>query len=306
MVALQTAILGAVLVVLVVVLVFLLLVLRALGRPTEAVSSDQLTAALSRTLSDLKFEETVGQIRTHAEATHELHADIERMLRDPRERGEFGEHQLDVLLGNHLPPDMYGLREQVVEGKTPDAHIRSASGLVPIDAKFPLDNYERFAAATDEAERERAKRAFRADVERQLRKIADDYVRPEAGTTPFAFAFVPAESVYYHLVTQEYDLLREYTGEGVQVVSPLTFGQKLELIRADVQAGRLTEQAEAIRTRLERLSARFEAVAEEWDTLYTHLRNAKNKADDVERAYDSLRAEFDRIDRPSVDAVEDD
>ena len=265
------------------------------------VDGDRLELALDRTLSDIDFETTVHDIEKHAGELRDLHGNIEDMLRAPRERGAFGEQQLEVLLSDHLPPDMYGVREQVVEGKAPDAHVRSSAGLICIDAKFPLDNYEKFVRADDEAEAEQFSRQFARDVETQLDKIASDYVRPEAGTADFAFAFIPAESVYYHLVTEEYELVRSYTAKGVQVVSPLTFGHKLELIKADVNAQKLTERAEEVRGRLQNLAAGFEGVEEEWETLLRHVRNAEKKARDVEAAYDNLRAEFDRIDRPTVE-----
>lgn len=272
---------------------------------TEELGTDQLTTAISETWRRMGLDRTIGQLETHTRDIREFHGDITRMLRDPRQRGEFGEQQLDVILSEHLPPTMYGLRERVVDGKTPDAHIKSAAGLICIDAKFPLDNYERYRADTTDTDQARYKRAFRGDVESQLEKIAQDYVDPAAGTTEFAFAFIPSEAVYYHLVTEEYDLLREYTKRGVQAVSPLTFGQKLELIKADVHAQQLTEQAEEIRDHLARLAAEFDAVENEWSILYEHLRRAKNKADDVDQAYGNLRGAFDRVDQPALDPPPD-
>lgn len=267
-------------------------------RADNQIDTDQILSALGRTWRDLEFDETVGRIETHASQLRELHFDITQMLRNPHERGEFGEHQLDILLSDHLPPEMYGIREQVVDGKTPDAYIDSTSGVICIDSKFPLDNYEQYVQSKTDDDRDHYARLFRQDVETQLQKIAADYVRPESGTTNFAFAFIPSESVYYHLVTEEYDLLREYTHNGVQVVSPLTLGQKLELIKADVQAQQLSEEAERIQHHLERLSASFDAVEDEWQTLQRHIRNAKRKADDVDRQYETLRADFDRIEQP--------
>jgi hypothetical protein len=84
-----------------------------------------------------------------------------------------------------------------------------------------------------------------------------------------------SENVHYHLVREEYDLLRGYTKQGVQVVSPLTLGHKLELIDAHVQAHQLSEQAEAVLERLEVPGERFDDLNDEWDTLFHHLRNPK-------------------------------
>lgn len=300
MVANDVLLSGAVLVVALAVLVTVAR-LRSDLRDSGGVDTDQLSAAIGETWREMDLGRAVTQVETHASEMRELHGDIERLLRSPQERGEFGEQQLDVLLGDHLPPDMYGLREQVVDGKTPDAHVRAAAGVICIDSKFPLENYERARDAASEAEREQYASRFRRDVDAQLAKIQSDYVRPSEGTADFAFAFIPSESVYYHLVTEEYDLLREYTKRGVQVVSPLTFGHKLELIRADVQARKLSEQAEDIQAKLQELAERFDDVEDEWSTLYRHLSNAKDRADDVDREYDRLRAEFDRIEQPTVE-----
>ena len=285
--------------------VALLVGVRRAVRERDGIDADALSAALSRTWRSEGFDRALSDVERHAEQLEVLHSDIERMLRSPQARGAFGEVQLEALLADHLPPDMYGMREQVVEGRTPDAHIRSTAGLICIDAKFPLERYQRAAEADDPAERERHHAEFARAVEGQLGKIAGDYVRPDAGTADFAFAFIPSEAVYYHLVTEEYDLLRSFTKRGVQVVSPLTFGQKLELIKADVRAKRLSEQATTIRERLQRLGQRFDELDDEWETLRRHVRNAAGKADDVDRAYAGLREEFDRIERPSTDLGEE-
>ncbi len=299
--ALIEFLLGGVLLGLLFVIALLFQVRRAVAETETGVETDQLTAALSQSLSSMDFGETVTRIEDRAGQIEGLHEDFDRLLRAPRERGEFGEAQLEVMLSDHLHPGMYGIREQVVGSKTPDAHVETPDGIVAIDSKFPLDRYEQFLDAEDPAARAEHKRVFRNAVEEQLAKIERDYVRPEAGTTDFAFAYIPSESVYYHLITEEYDLLREYTKRGVQVVSPLTLGHKLELLKTGAQARKLSEEAEAVLGHLTELGARFEAVEDEWTTLDRHIDNAGKKADDVDRRLSGLRDAFDRIDRPSGD-----
>ncbi|MDX1744570.1 MAG: DNA recombination protein RmuC, partial [Halobacteriales archaeon] len=181
MVQVETALLG-VAVIGVVWIILLLLGIRRQIRETGNLDADTLSSALSRSWRDLEFDETVGRIETHADRLRGLHEDISALLRVPQHRGEFGEQQLDVILSDHLPPEMYGIRERVIDGTTPDAHIRSTSGLICIDSKFPLDNYEQVIAAESQEARDRAARQFGRDVEAQLEKIATDYVRPAAGT----------------------------------------------------------------------------------------------------------------------------
>lgn len=290
---------GGVLLALLAILLLLVQIRRAVQR--EEIGTDQLTTAMHTTLAEMGFAESVSRIEDRATELESVHQNLERLLRVPRERGEFGEEQLEIILEDHLPPDMFGIRKRVVGNKTPDAHIETSEGVVCIDSKFSLDAYERAIDAEDPAERATHERTFRDQVDEQLAKIAADYVRPDQGTTDFAFAFVPSESVYYHLVTEEYDMLREYTSRGVQVVSPLTLGQKLELVKAGVHAQRLSEEALAVQERLQRLGQRFEDFADDWNTCVRHLSNAKDRADDADAAFERLRSEFDRIDSLSLD-----
>lgn len=266
------------------------------------VETDQLRSAISESWREMDFDDEVTRLAQQADEIEDLHTDIEEMLRMPQERGEFGEQQLDILLSNHLPDDMYAIQTEVLDGKRPDAHIQSSEGIICIDSKFPLDNYRKLQEADTDDERDEYKQSFRRDVKTKLEKISDDYVRLDEDSAAFAFAFIPTESVFYHLLAEEFDLLQEYMTEGVQVVSPLTLGQKLQLIRANVQAQQLNEQAEQIQRQLKTLAAYFDDVENEWETLRRHIRNAENRANDLDQKYDSLRAEFDRIEQPNIDS----
>lgn len=191
---------------------------------------------------------------------------------------------------------MFGIRESVFDGKRPDAHIKSTGGVVCIDSKFSLDNYGRMLATDDPSEKQRFKKDFVADVKRCLDKVALDYVCPEKGSAEFAFAYIPSESVYYYLLTDAYEMLMQYGKAGVQVVSPLTLSAKLELIRAGVQAKKLSEKAEEVKNDLLRISRGFAEIDVKWRLLYeTHLKNAVDRAADLDRSYKKLRDEFDRI-----------
>lgn len=256
--------------------------------------------AFRKSLDEVGFEEDVALIKERAknlsmeaETIRDLHKDIGQMLRSPTERGGFGEVQLEEILADRLPKDMFGIRERTAVGQ-PDAHIQTSDGLICIDSKFPLDNYRKFLQAEDDA-KEKYARKFRRDVEHRLGEVASKYVCPQEGTTEFAFAFIPSEGVYYYLIQNEYELLQEYTEQGVQVVSPITLLQRIQLIKTGIQAQKLTEKAEAIQDKLYVLKSRFGKVKGKWDTFYRHVKNAKNKADELDQAYDQLREEFNKL-----------
>ncbi len=288
-------ILLAIVVILLVVLIFL--VVRG-----KSVKPRDIEDAVSSTWTKLGLGEKIGTLTVHAQDIRSCHRSIEQMLRVPTERAALGEISLEIILSDQLPPDMFGIRKMILEGKIPDAHIRSTVGLICIDSKFPLENYRRMMEVEDSREKEGFQSDFRKDVRNHLNKIAEDYICPGEGSADFAFAYIPSEGVYYFLVNREFEMLRDFTKRGVQVVSPLTLSHKIELIKAGVHAKKLSEEAENVRNDLNAISQRFSDIDELWRVLYsTHLRNAEERAEELDRAYKKLRDEFDRVSRMSKD-----
>lgn len=286
-------ILLATVIILLIVLIFL--VLRGRGTKPRDIED-----AVSTTWRKLGLDEKIGMLTAHAQDIRNSHRSIEQMLRVPKERADLGEISLETMLSDQLPPDMFGIRKVILDGKIPDAHIKSTVGLICIDSKFPLDNYRRMLETEDSKEKERLKNDFRKDMQSHLSKIAEDYVCPEDGSAEFAFAYIPSEAVYYFLVNEEFEMLRDYTKRGVQVVSPLTLCHKIELIKAGAHAKKLSEEAEEVRKDLNTICQRFNEIDELWRVFYsTHLRNAGDRAEELDRAYRKLRDEFDRISRMS-------
>jgi len=278
---------------LVIILLGILIFLVIRGR---RVPSADLKNVISSTWNELGLGEKIGSIEVQARDIKDSYRSFEQMLRVPKERASIGEVALETILADQIPPDMYGIREMVFEGKKPDAHIKSTEGIICIDSKFSLDNYAAMLATQDPSEKQRFKKEFIADVRRCLDKIGGDYICPDKGSAAFAFAYIPSESVYYFLLTEAYELLRHYGRAGVQVVSPLTLSAKIELIRAGIQAKKLSEQAEDVKNDLLRISRAFAEVDDKWRLLYeTHLKNTADRAADVDRSYKKLRDEFDRI-----------
>lgn len=242
-----------------------------------------------------RVEREAAEIRRVAESAQADYRDIRQMLRSPVERGSVAELSLEILLADALPPDAYAIRERLPSGKVPDAHVRTPEGSLCVDSKFPLENFARYVQSP-EGQRAPHLKAFLKDAERHLKKIAEDYVRPDQGTAPFALMFVASEAVYYTLATEGHDLLRRYVGQGVQAVSPLLMAHKLELLRAGVRALRLNEDARAVLGSLQALAARFRAIDEAWQVFHaTHLRNLTAKAAEIDDAYRRLGLEFRRI-----------
>ncbi|MDQ4030168.1 MAG: DNA recombination protein RmuC, partial [Actinomycetota bacterium] len=166
-----------------------------------------------------KVDETAAQMLERAKDL----ARLEQALRPPKARGGFGEILLGNLLRDRLPPDAYALQHGFAGGERVDAVIR-ADRLVPVDAKFPLDNFERLASAESDDERTLHEKAFARDLKQHIDAIASKYVRPAEGTYDFALMYLPSEAVYYELVCGKTGTLLAYAHERrVFPVSPTTF-----------------------------------------------------------------------------------
>jgi len=286
--------------ILLVIVIALLIVLIFITFRNAKIDTKDVENAIYSVWNKSGLDEKVGILATHAREIKETHKSLERMLRVPTERGAFGEIALETILSDQLPPDMFGIREKILDGKVPDAYIKSTVGIICIDSKFPLENYRKMIESEDRKEKENFKKQFLRDVKSHLDKIANDYICPEKGSADFAFVYIPSESVYWFLVNEAFELLREYTKNGVQVVSPLTLSHKVELIKAGVHAKKLSDEAKKVESNIIKLSQLFNEVDKEWRIFYgTHFKNMAGKVEKLDRLYKTLRDEFDRISKLS-------
>ena len=201
----------AVIIYLLLVIVALLTVLTVLVLRRARIESRDIEPAVAKVWKDSGLDQSLGQLTAYAREIQSTHKSVEQMLRVPKERASLGELGLELILSDQLPPDMFAIRKRVLDGKTPDAHIKSTVGLICIDSKFPLDNYMSMMESAETNGNGEYERRFFRDVRGHLNKIAEEYVCPDQGSAEFAFAYIPSEGVYYFLLTKQYDLLREYT-----------------------------------------------------------------------------------------------
>ena len=132
-----------------------------------------------------------------------------------------------------------------------------------------------------------------------LEKVAMDYIRPRHGTAEFAFVYIPSESVYWFLVNEGYELLRDFARKGVQVVSPLTLAHKIEIIKAGVHSQKLSEEAEKVKRAILELESIIKTMERTWKTTYhTHFKNLSTRMEQMNEEITRLKEDFGRISRP--------
>ncbi len=243
-----------------------------------------------RVVADLR--EKVGQIEEVGRAAVEM----VQLLRAPKQRGIVGELALSRMLAETLPVSHYVLQYGFRSGDRVDAVIRVGEHLVPVDAKFPLESYQRAVRAATEADRVQARRAFQKDVQGHIEAITKKYIRPEEGTFDFALMYVPAESVYYEILAGGEEgngsLFQYALKRHVIPVSPGTFYSYLQTILLGLRGLQIEAKAKEILGAIQGLQQGLADVKDNLRTLGTHLRNAVQMHGRVEQGLSRLEVQL--------------
>ena len=256
---------------------------------------DRRLESASRTTTQIherlgKVDEATAQMLERAKDL----ARLEQALRPPKARGGFGELLLANLLRDRLPHDAYELQYGFKGGERVDAVIK-VERLVPIDAKFPLDNFERLVGAEGEDDRVLFEKAFARDLKAHVDAIAEKYVRPDEGTYDFALMYLPAESVYYDLVCGKTGSLLSYAhAKRVFPVSPTTFTAQLQVIALGLKGLQIEQHAHEVMAYCAQLQKDFGRFKEDFDLVGTHLGRAQSKFGDAEKRLDRFEGKLER------------
>ena len=228
---------------------------------------------------------------------------LESILKNPKQRGILGEYWLEALLGQVLPPGQYEMQYQLgidpISGQKliPDAVIHIREMLIPIDAKFSLENYNRITQETDVQKREELEKMFKSDVKLRIDETSK-YIQPEMGTSNFSFMFVPAEGVYHNLISTDVGAVKvntinliEYAfKKGVMIVSPTSFFAYLQTVILGLKALQIEESVKDIQKHTELLMRHMKAYEEYHNRVGKHLETTV-------RAFIASSKELKKIDK---------
>src|SRR5918911_1047516 len=220
-------------------------------------------------------------------------ARLEHALRPPKARGGVGEILLGNLLRDSLQPDAYRLQHTFRTGERVDAVIK-VDKLVPVDAKFPLDNFERLATAGDDEQRTLHEKAFVRDVRTHIEAIASKYILPAEGTYDFALMYLPAESVYYEVVCGSRDAYAYALGKRVFPVSPTTLHAYLLVITLGLKGLQIEQHAQEVMAYCGQLGKDFERFRSDFEVVGKHISNAQSKYGEADRRLERLETRLER------------
>jgi DNA recombination protein RmuC len=240
-----------------------------------------------------KLDETNKQVLDFSKQMQSL----ENILKNPKQRGILGEYFLDTLLGNVLQPAQYKMQYKFTDGTIVDAAIFYRDKIIPVDAKFSLEKYNKLMQETNSDVRTQIEKEFKADLKNRIDETSK-YIKHGENTTDFAFMFIPAEGVYYNLLiynvgavnVSTQDLIEYAFGKHVIIVSPSSFYAYLETVMQGLKQQKVEENIKVILNRIKDLSKHLINYEEYLDRLGKNLATTVN-------SYNTASKEFKKVDK---------
>jgi DNA recombination protein RmuC len=261
----------------------------------------------ARVIGDV--QKNIGELSESSKRIFEVGKDIatlQEILQPPKLRGGLGEQFLGELLSQILPPEFFTLQYAFSSGERVDAVIRLGERLVPIDSKFPLDNFKRIIECKTEEEKKASQKAFSRDVKKHIDDIASKYILPHEKTYEFALLYIPAENVYYETITkdeafgEEKGILNYALKKKVIPVSPNSFFAYLQVIVLGLRGLKIEKDAHRILDSLSGLNKELETFQGEFQLVGKHISNAMNKYEEARRRLDKFGFKLEQIESQPV------
>ena len=258
-------------------------------------NSQHLTTTLQSSYKELherldRATAVIGDLKKEAGVFSEVGRsmkDLQDYLKSPKLRGNIGEQVLKDLVGQMFPKKSLFLQHAFKSGLIVDVAIQTDAGLLPIDSKFPLENFQKMFRSEDEKEKEAFKNLFIRDVKKHIKDISSKYILPSEGTVDFALMYLPSESVYYEVVSLA-DLMDYARDLRVYPVSPTTLYAHLQTILLSFEGKKIESKSKEIYTILRAIAKDYEKLDGNLSTLNRHITNAANQMSDTNQTFAAL------------------
>ena len=241
-----------------------------------------------------KLDETNKQVVNFSSQLQNL----QDILKNPKQRGILGEYFLEETLKNVLPPNSYQMQYPFKDGTIVDAVVFVKDKIIPVDAKFSLETYEKILNTNDAEMRAKLELQFKQDLKNRIDETAK-YVKPNEKTMEFAFMFIPSEAIYYDLLVNKVGAVKVNTRDLIEyafrdkkviIVSPTSFLAYLQTVLQGLKAMQIEEKAKEIRANIEKLQRHMGSYDEFLKKLGTSLSTTVNH-------YNNAASEFQKIDK---------
>ncbi len=235
------------------------------------------------------FTQGLTQLHENMKQVHDSVKSVssfQDIFKSPKLRGLWGEMSLEAALAQYFSRDIYEVQYYFKSGEAVDAVLKLPNGMIlPIDAKFNWENFEKMVNAGNDMDKEVFRKAFYSDVKKKIDEIASKYILPSEGTTDLALMYVPAETVYYEVINniKDVDIPSYARGKKVFLVSPNTFALSISAIMHWFKDVQFSKQTKDIIQRLARIVTDGEKLGENFRKLGKHISDSKSAYDDAEK-----------------------
>src|SRR3989344_5193028 len=251
---------------------------------TLAENAKQLNERLDRAAAVIR---DVGKEVGHMSELGRSMKELQDFLKSPKLRGNIGEQVLKDLISQMFPKNSFLLQYQFKSGEKVDAAIKTDAGILPIDAKFPMENFQRMSKAENDSEKIAFQKEFIRDIKKHIDTIAKKYIIPDERTMNFALMYLPSESVFYEIVNTN-DIMEYAKKARVYVVSPSTLYAHLQTILLSFEGRKIETRSKEVFKLLRTLQIEYEKVDENMQVLGKHLTNATSQFTNVTTGFTQI------------------
>ncbi len=222
---------------------------------------------------------------------------FQEFFKSPKIRGQWGEASLEHILGEYFPSELYEIQYLFSSGEQVDAALKLPNGkLLPVDAKFPFDNFRKMIGAKAGQDKDIFYKKFIEDVKLRIQEISSKYILPSENTVDFAIMYIPAEAVYYEInMLKDVDLAEYARSKKVILTSPNTIYLTLRTIEHWFRDTQISRQTQQILKRLARIQQDGQKLTESFRKLGSHLKNATSAYDDSEKRVSLFGERVERL-----------
>lgn len=257
-------------------------------------------------MSDVQHR--LGSLQEATQSMVDIGKDISSLqdiLRAPKLRGGLGEFLLEELLRQILPEDHFDMQYRFRTGSQVDAIIRLGDGLIPVDAKFPLENFKRIIASDDEDSEKESRKGFYKDIKKHIDDISSKYILPAEGTFEFALMYIPSENIYYEVIIKDDDRAESIAAYAIKKkvipVSPNSFYAYLQAIVRGLKGLRIERSAQIILESLGQLEVDLGQCFSDLEKLGSHISHASSAYDRSLHRFSKLQNKLNTLGQRNLD-----
>lgn len=250
-----------------------------------------------------KLRNEIGDIQKAMENV----SSFQEFFKSPKARGEWGEASLEHILKEYFPTDFYKSQYMFKSGEQVDAILKLPNDkLLPIDSKFPFDNYKRMVEVEEEEKKKKLRKKFLKDTKKKITDIASKYILPSEGTVEFAIMYIPAEAVYYEInMNRDIDVVEYAREKKVILASPNTIYLTLKAVEHWFKDTQISRKTQEIIKSISRMEKDANKLKNDFRKLGKHLSNASSAYERSDKRLDMFTNKMEKLTEDKLDELEE-